>query len=155
MTDHVHLVCENCTQLVRPQRVLFGYTLCDSCFKKTADPCTCERCSRNTFVMSDRTLKLCFRCERNHWFEQRPCKRCGRSLKGIARKRFPDSSVSCAACATMCAEPVACSYCGEIGLKRSRDHQRGFAEPACSKCQRAHANFRTCAGCKLQKGLRQ
>lgn len=51
----------------------------------------------------------------------------------------------------MLAAPVACHYCGEVGLKRVRDYQRGFTELACSACRNKHESIRTCAGCRRNR----
>ena len=128
MTATDRLKCTGCDRFVRPQRALFGYTLCNACLTQTGTACPCTRCGRNTHVLPGAEVPLCFRCERTTWFERQTCKRCGRSLAERARKRHPDGTASCASCTAMLADPVACHYCGRWGLKRSRDYQRGVTE---------------------------
>lgn len=142
--------CTGCTAAVGRQRATFGYTLCRTCHRKAAIKCTCEDCGCTTRVLRGQNPKLCFACERRRWFHGKLCARCNRAPKKRARTRRGDSAL-CGACCSMQTEPVQCEYCGEVGLKRSRNYQLGFTKLACPKCMRQHAGFVTCAGCRRSR----
>lgn len=143
----VHLICAQCDQPVGAQRTKFGYTLCRGCFATAAVMRVCVACGKEKAILADKPEALCFKCERERWYTTKPCVRCGRTLIAGQRSRLPDGTACCVSCRPMLADPVACHYCGEVGLNRSRDYHRGYNELACPKCLRDHASLRTCAGC--------
>lgn len=142
--------CTGCDGAVGPHRLQFGYAVCRKCWRKTGMKCICEDCGANTRVLPGQSLHLCFKCERNRWFEGKPCARCGRAPERRSRSRVGDD-VLCQSCKAAQAPHVECEYCHEIGPERSRNYPLGFTKLACPRCQRGHEFFNTCAGCRRHR----
>ena len=140
-------ICLVCGRERRVKRFTDEGGYCEACVDKVFAHTQCKDCGGIALALTRDPHPRCVRCRHKAKSANKPCLRCGKVTVDRQRKYLPDGQMCCTGCWTMLKTPVACHYCGKVGLKRSRNYQLGFTELACRGCQGDREKLPNCAGC--------
>lgn len=134
--------CTGCNAAIPKAHAYHGDApYCQRCYYHDFKVVDCADCGCRTRTLHGEVPGLCRTCR----VKGRVCMRCGKPVPR-SHYRAPDGGVSCKACRPMVVDPTACTYCGNVARRVTRDVKAGFPEPACEQCRRAH--FFTCPQCR-------